>query len=601
MRASDIHVEPMETRLRTRYRIDGLLRTIIELPKPIQNSVLSRLKLISGMDISERRRPQDGRTAVKLGGRNIDLRVSSLPTFYGEKIVMRILDKSKVMIDLEKLGFLSEDLQVFQSFLMNSQGMLIITGPTGSGKTSTLYAALSKMHNETENIITVEDPVEFQIGGINQVQINDKAGLTFSASLRSILRQDPNIVMLGEIRDYETAEIAFQAAMTGHYVLSTLHTNDAPSTINRIINIGVPPYIVASTLLGVVAQRLVRKICPQCNEEYTPQESTLNFIRLATDRPLPEKYWRGRGCESCDFTGFRGRLGVYEILEITDKIKELIFTGASSVQIAREASTAGMKTLMDDGIEKVRLGMTTLEEVMRVVTVERRGKKACPLCNHFLEDDFLICPYCTDESTHLCFYCGKPLKPEWRICPFCQKRTVEPHKAQALDQVVPGAVQQAAVPVRAAVAQTAVVPAAVAPAPPPPEPEHEETLSKPKILVVDDDLNLAELLKRFLEREFYDVTVAHNGREAIEQVYLNKPDLIITDVVMPEMDGIELCRKLKSQLMTSFIPIIMLTRQSDLETEVEGFEVGADDFLPKPVEFPKLIARVGMVLRRAKS
>jgi len=370
IKASDIHVEPTESNLRVRYRVDGVLRTMADLPKAIQNAVISRIKLASGMDISERRRPQDGRSRVRLSQRWVDLRVSTLPSYYGEKAVLRILDKNVGLLQLAGLGMLPDHLALYQNLAENPQGMILITGPTGSGKTTTLYATLNLRNRISDNIVTVEDPIEFQLAGVNQVQVNPKAGVTFASALRSILRQDPDIVMVGEIRDLETAEIAFQAAQTGHFVLSTVHTNSAPATLTRLRHMGIVPYLVSSSLLAVVAQRLVRRICEECREEIQPPQERLDFLRLATDRPLPTAFYHGKGCQKCGMTGFSGRSGLYEVLPMTGRIKQQIMRKSSQRRISRAAAAEGIRTLLDDGLLKVGMGWTTLEEVLRVVTVE---------------------------------------------------------------------------------------------------------------------------------------------------------------------------------------------------------------------------------------
>ncbi len=370
IKASDIHVEPTENNLRVRYRVDGVLRTMAELPKAIQNAVVSRIKLASGMDISEKRRPQDGRSRVRLSQRWVDLRVSTIPTYYGEKAVLRILDKNVGLLQMAGLGMLPDHLLLYQNLAESPQGMILITGPTGSGKTTTLYATLNLRNRISDNIVTVEDPIEFQLAGVNQVQVNSKAGVTFASSLRSILRQDPDIVMVGEIRDLETAEIAFQAAQTGHFVLSTVHTNSAPATLTRLRHMGIAPYLVSSSLLAVVAQRLVRRICEDCREEVKPPQERLAFLRLATDNPLPTAYFHGKGCQKCGMTGFSGRSGLYEVLPMTGKIKQQIMRKSSQRRISRAAAGEGIRTLLDDGLLKVSMGWTTLEEILRVVTVE---------------------------------------------------------------------------------------------------------------------------------------------------------------------------------------------------------------------------------------
>lgn len=366
LKASDIHVEPQATCLRVRYRIDGVLRVMGELPKKIQNAVLSRIKLASGMDISEKRRPQDGRSQARVAGRWIDLRVSAMPSHFGEKIVLRILDKNVGVLQLERLGMLEADYELYKRLLTAPQGMIILTGPTGSGKTTTLYASLNLLNSTEQNIVTVEDPIEFQLAGVIQTQVHAKAGVTFASALRTILRQDPDTVMVGEIRDLETAEMAFQAAQTGHFVLSTLHTNSAPASITRLAYMGVAPYLVASSLLGVVAQRLVRRICPKCVREARLEAATLDYLRAA-GVATPTNLLTGGGCEACGHTGFSGRLGLYEILPMTQRLQNLVYGQATQDQVNAAAREEGLSTLLADGLRKVELGWTSLAEVLRVV------------------------------------------------------------------------------------------------------------------------------------------------------------------------------------------------------------------------------------------
>ncbi|MDD3654490.1 MAG: ATPase, T2SS/T4P/T4SS family [Desulfotomaculaceae bacterium] len=365
--ASDIHIEPQEHLVRVRYRIDGMLREVMKLPKKIQSAVVSRVKIMSDMDISERRTPQDGRIRLKIKEREIDLRVSALPTVYGEKIVSRLLDKGSIKsYKIEKIGFGALNLQRFTSALKSSYGMLLMTGPTGSGKTTTLYTALNEINTHEKNIITIEDPVEYMLDGINQTQVNVKAGMTFAAGLRSILRQDPDVIMVGEIRDSETAEIAVRAAITGHLVLSTLHTNDAAGAITRLVDMGIEPFLVASSVLITVAQRLVRLICPQCRQVYelAPDAPERAFIGAEPDQPVT--LYRGAGCDSCGNIGYKGRLAVHEVIPVTMGLRPLIIRNAPTDEIKRQALAEGMISLKMDGIQKALAGLTTIEEVMRV-------------------------------------------------------------------------------------------------------------------------------------------------------------------------------------------------------------------------------------------
>ncbi|MEW6137569.1 MAG: type IV-A pilus assembly ATPase PilB [Thermodesulfobacteriota bacterium] len=365
-KASDIHVEPYEKVFRVRLRIDGALYELMKPPLRLKNAVVSRLKIMSRLDIAERRLPQDGRIKLKLGkGRDMDFRVSVLPTLFGEKVVLRLLDKSNLQLDMTKLGFEEIPLKHFKEAIHKPFGMVLVTGPTGSGKTTTLYSALSELNEPDVNLSTAEDPVEFNLHGINQVQMHEEIGLTFAASLRSFLRQDPDIIMVGEIRDFETAEIAIKAALTGHLVLSTLHTNDAPQTINRLLNMGIEPFLVASSVLCIIAQRLARRICPNCKREIEPPAEALRDLGVKMEEIGTFPVYEGTGCNECSNTGYKGRVALYEVMPITDEIKELILAGASAMELKREAIRLGMDTLRMAGIKKLKQGITTISEVVR--------------------------------------------------------------------------------------------------------------------------------------------------------------------------------------------------------------------------------------------
>ena len=366
-RASDIHIEPYEKEFRVRYRVDGVLYEVMRPPLKLRNALSSRLKIMSSLDIAERRLPQDGRIKLKVGkGREMDFRVSVLPTIYGEKIVLRLLDKASLQLDMTKLGFEVESLKDFQEAIHRPFGMILVTGPTGSGKTTTLYSALADLNKTTDNISTAEDPVEYNFAGINQVQIKEEIGLTFAAALRYFLRQDPDIIMVGEIRDYETAEIGVKAALTGHLVLSTLHTNDAPSTVTRLLNMGIEPFLVSSSLNLILAQRLARRICQNCKEELKIPPKALLDAGMKPERLKFARPSRGKGCDDCNGTGFRGRVALYEVMPVKEDLKDLILRGGSALEVKREAIRLGMKTLRQSGLSKIEEGVTTLEEVLRV-------------------------------------------------------------------------------------------------------------------------------------------------------------------------------------------------------------------------------------------
>jgi type IV pilus assembly protein PilB len=367
-RASDIHIEPTEREVRIRYRVDGVLHEVMRSPKNIQAGLISRLKVMADINIAERRLPQDGRIGLTVGGKSIDLRVATLPTVYGEKVVMRILDRTSVLLKLEDLGFLEDSFKAFEKAYTRPYGAVLVTGPTGSGKSTTLYATLNIVNKADKNIITVEDPVEYRLPGINQVQTNNRAGLTFASALRSILRSDPDIILVGEIRDRETAVIAIEAALTGHLVLSTLHTNDAPSALPRLVEMGVEPYLVASAIDCVVAQRLARKLCTRCKEAYNPDPKDLQLVGFPEWMwPEIHELYRPVGCSNCARTGYRGRVGMYEVMPTSEEIERMTVERTSSDDIRRVAIRDGMITLRQDGLEKVRLGITSIEEVLRVV------------------------------------------------------------------------------------------------------------------------------------------------------------------------------------------------------------------------------------------
>jgi general secretion pathway protein E len=363
-RASDIHIEPFEMSMVVRFRTDGILKEIIKPPKRFQNTILSRIKIMAGLNIAEKRLPQDGRIRLKIAGKDIDVRVSTVPTTYGERIVMRLLDRSSVLRDLDTIGFSPRNYAVMTQLIGKSHGIILVSGPTGSGKTSTLYACLSKINSPDLNILTIEDPVEYQLKGVGQVQVNAKISLTFANGLRAFLRQDPDVIMVGEIRDKETAEIAIQASLTGHLVMSTVHTNDAPGAVTRLVDMGVEPFLVASALVGVVAQRLVRTICPKCKVAYTPTTEELRSFGVTT-KQVPQLF-RGKGCANCQDSGYRGRLGIYELMLVDDEIRKMIIANVDSATLKNKAREKGLRTLMEDGFDKILSGATTTEEVQRV-------------------------------------------------------------------------------------------------------------------------------------------------------------------------------------------------------------------------------------------
>jgi len=545
--ASDIHMEPKENFLQVRYRVDGLLREVIKVPKNQMDAAISRMKIISGMDIADRRRPQDGRSRLKYEGKRIDLRVSSLPTQFGEKVVIRLLDSKRAQVTMEQLGLTAENLHAFQLMLSRPQGMILVTGPTGSGKSSTLYTALNWVKSPTKNIITVEDPIEYQLDGVNQVQINTKAGVTFAAGLRSILRQDPNIILVGEIRDQETAGIALEAAQTGHLLLSTLHTNDAPGTISRLLDLGIEPFLIASAVIGILAQRLVRSPCPSCSVPDSPSADAIEKAGGAGHLPANAKWIAGHGCEVCRQSGCKGRVAIHELLVVNDEIRELISRRASEHAIRKAARNAGMRTLLEDGILKAAEGLTTLEDVVRVVAA--------------------------DEAAA--------------------------HKEEATK---PGAVHSSAAPDDAAAHNREVAIDLDETLPPVPGEQGtpSDAQEKQRVLVVEDSKTIASVVKYFLELEGFEVLQAKDGNSGLASARRDHPHVIVTDYNMPGMDGMAMVKALRADAATRGIAVLMLTSEESVEKEAQALEAGVDDYILKPVEPRRLAARVRSVLARSQ-
>ncbi|RJR14730.1 MAG: response regulator [Nitrospiraceae bacterium] len=417
-KASDIHIEPKSKYTIVRYRIDGMLHTKIKIPCDFHLAAISRIKILAKMDIAERRKPQDGRITVKSGTRLVDIRVSTMPTINGEKVVMRILDKSAAIKQINELGVLPDDLHKLLTVLKKPQGMIISTGPTGSGKTTMLYSILNTMINSTKNFETIEDPVEYFLEGANQVFVLDKIGLSFASVLRSTLRQDPDVILVGEIRDYETADVAFKAALTGHMVLSTLHTNNSVASITRMIDMGVKPYLIASAIESIFAQRLARRICKYCKVEKPPEKELLQLLKIPEDT-IGDRIFTGSGCDKCNNTGYLGRLGIFEIFVMNDDFRHLISSYYKESELINLARTSGMRTLIEDGIEKVKLGDTTLEELIRVIGPQTKHERQCEHCSRTIDAKFIFCPYCGAFKQNFCRQCMIPLGEDWNICPQC--------------------------------------------------------------------------------------------------------------------------------------------------------------------------------------
>ena len=632
-RASDIHIEPGLHSVLVRLRIDGLLREHMQIPKWMSYAIVSRFKILAKLDIAERRVPQDGRIKIQAAGRVVEFRVSTLPTQFGEKVVLRVLGSTELP-PLEVLGYSEDQVDTLMNTMHQPQGMLLVTGPTGSGKSSSLYAMLRKRKAPELNIVTVEDPIEYQISGITQVQVNVKQGLTFASALRSILRQDPDVILVGEIRDLETAEIAFHAAMTGHLVLSTLHTNSALASVRRLLDMGVDPFIVASSVSIVVAQRLARRICNHCKEEYTPDPAILQKLHIVPG-PL-EVFQHGRGCSACGQTGYSGRIGIFEFVRMTPALRELVTKNAAEDEMRKVATLSGTRFLLEDAIEKVRAGLTTLDEILRVIQLEETDVVGCPSCGAFINRDFSTCPYCLYTLRHICEHCGQELHPEWKLCPYCNRRTAKPgesaatlssassgmtvtsaggaaHARRAAAEIGPGqATTGGDAPVDAPAAPAAgthaMAPRSVArrraPAPARVESANgesaEDVSESPLILVVDDDLSVRQILVKTFEQLpiACRVQTASDGVEALESVEREAPELIVLDVMMPRMDGFTVCEQLRGNVRTAFIPVMMLTANADETNRTRGFLVGTDDYVAKPFSFAELNARVMRLLRR---
>jgi type IV pilus assembly protein PilB len=420
--ASDIHVEPQADGLRIRYRVDGLLRDVMRVPKSASAALVSRLKIVSGLDIAERRLPQDGRTRLTVDGAAVDARVATLPSVHGEKVVIRLLASSHTVPSVDELGLDPDQLDALIAGCRAAQGLVLITGPTGSGKTHTLYSALSQVATSDKNVVTLEDPVEIQLQGITQVQINERSGLTFSKGLRSVLRQDPDVVLVGEVRDSATAELALQAALTGHLVLTTLHTNDAVSALTRLVDMGVEPFLIASSLTLVVAQRLVRRPCRDCIEPDAPSTRVLAGLGLSERDIADATPMHGRGCSACGHTGFRGRIGIFEVLPVTTSVRSALLHNATEEAVGTAARAAGMTTLRAAGLARARCGETTFDEVLRVTQADLSDGPRCGICDHPLAADMVACPWCTTAIERgQCRSCARTLDSGWKICPWCTK------------------------------------------------------------------------------------------------------------------------------------------------------------------------------------
>lgn len=582
--ASDIHLEPRLNKVQVRLRVDGVLRDYMQVPKWLHSPVVSRLKILANLDIAERRLPQDGRIKVQFQGKPLDIRISTLPTHFGEKVVMRVLS-SATLSTFTALGFSDAECAILDSALAQPEGMILVTGPTGSGKSTTLYSMVTKRRSPDVNITTVEDPIEYQLPGINQVQVNTKAGLTFAGCLRSILRQDPDVILVGEIRDKETADIAVRSAMTGHLVLSTLHTNNSLATVPRLMELGVDPFLLVSSVHLILAQRLVRRICAGCREPYMPSREVLEKFRF---KGQEIDFCRGRGCPACGHTGYTGRIGVVEMVRMTPTLKELILRKATEAELRKAVILAGTRFLLEDAMEKVRQRLTTLEEVLRVIQIEEEEVICCPNCSAFIHLDFSTCPYCLYPLKYLCESCGQELKLEWKACPYCNARTSRESIPEELQRKPAGKAE-----IKQSVPESKEPPVQREASPLP-------QVEKPRILVVDDDEGTRKVIQKALSHLplEIDVLTACDGEEALATIEKQPPDLVISDIMMPRMDGFTLCQRLREDIRTAFLPIMMLTANADEASRTKGYLMGTDDYVAKPFSAPELIARVMRLLRR---
>lgn len=645
MGASDIHIEAQQQEVAVRYRIDGIMNDIMKLPKAMLNGIVSRIKIIAKLDIAERRIPQDGKLIMAYEGRQFDVRVSTLPTKFGEKVVMRLLNASNSTVSLDEIGLLPSAMRLMLHFSELKQGIVLVTGPTGSGKTTTLYALLKELLKKKLNIVTFEDPIEYQIPGVNQVQINEKKGLTFANGLRSALRQDPDVIMVGEIRDAETLEVALQASITGHLVLSTVHTNDAASTISRIKNLGGENFQISSGLAGIVAQRLVRTICNNCREVHSPKPNIMKQLQAKAGEDFSYTFYKGKGCDKCSNTGYRGRMGVYEVLDVNNSIQSLIVADASDIQIREQAIENGMFTMAMDCIEKLRYGVTTIDELERVFVLDSKIGDKCPGCEKTLTQQFGICPYCSYVLIHICPSCKKEMDPDWNLCPFCRIDLRKPFPPIANDHLLAAAPQQKLLPTE--YNRLALPPMqeqkinqnnlSLSAANPPQQlllsnyneelmeeiiidesyplnktdiflpnsnlPTQQQTnvvAERPQynVLIVEGDEILVIGLQTYLTRENFNVRVARDGFEALESMLAFTPQLVVVDIMTLRMDGYEFIRALRQESSTTFLPVIILSTKDSIEDKILGFTLGIDDYLDKPFSSEELSSRIRTVLRR---
>jgi type IV pilus assembly protein PilB len=551
-KASDIHIEPKENSIQVRFRIDGVLRNELEIPRSINSALASRIKIVSNLNIAETRKPQDGKAKVIIEDANIDLRVSILPTSFGEKIVVRILDKRNATVSLDKMGIVGYNRDQLEKCFKLKQGMVLVTGPTGSGKSTTLYAAINRIRSTTNNILTIEDPIEYMFEGINQVQVNERAGVTFASALRSFLRQDPDVILVGEIRDQETAEISIQASLTGHLVLSTLHTNDTFTTITRLKDMGVDKFKITEALEAVVAQRLVRKLCPNCKETVSRKNIDEKLYNILSQFEESPKVFEPKGCVKCGYAGYSGRIGVYEILIVDTMLKDMIANDASIQLLRKTAKINGFRNLFEDAMRSVAAGITDYSEIVRVINPVLESKESVKVETLVEEKQ----PYADEKLT---LEISKELKDKDKD-----------KKVETVSE---------------------------------PWTEDQEISSRPARILVTDDSDQTRLIvtKIIQKMSKWETFEARDGEEALRMIHEDKPDLLVLDIMMPNMDGYEVLQEMKSDPELEKIPVLIFSALKTPKSEKKVFDLGADGFIVKPIDPKRMIEQIGKIIERKKS
>lgn len=561
VRASDIHVEVQAETVRVRYRVDGLLRDKLTLPRSAAAGIISRIKVITNLDIAERRLPQDGRAQLQVEEGSLDVRISTLPSLLGETVVIRLLSQAGTTPAITKLGMDEWQLETVLSHVVAAQGLILITGPTGSGKTGTLYSAIHQIRTPDRNIVTLEDPVEMQVSGITQVQVNERTGLTFSRGLRAVLRQDPDVVLVGEVRDAETAKLALQASLTGHMVMTTLHTNSAPAAITRLVEIGVEPFLVASSLSLVVAQRLVRKVCEGCATPYRPPARVMSLLGLSDADLDNASARRGVGCSDCGGTGYYGRTGIFELLPVTASIREVLMSSPTEAAIAGAARRSGMQPLRAHAIAKAHAGITTYEEVLRVTHVDHVDGSQCGACGGAIRDGMLSCPWCTATiETDTCAGCDRPLESAWSICPWCREPIPERF-----------------------VAPTQRTSAAAG-------------AERPRLLVVDADDRTQARVAAAVDGSI-DVDAVTTASAALELIDTVRYDGLVVDQRLPDLAGLELIRLVRCEARSAALPIMLLVAAATDTHEIDVLDAGVDGCLVKPLDADVLPGKLADLVR----